>query len=125
MSSGIAADVAVAEVEAQGDLEHVVDDVVELLGEGVDVLPVERRHERRVEAAHDRPGELVAAVLEGDHGVDRRVTAGAGGLQQLAEPAAALDDVRRGVVEEVEEPVVGREQSEPHGAWTLARVNGR
>ena len=27
------------------DLEHVVDDVVELLGEGVDVLAVERRDE--------------------------------------------------------------------------------
>ena len=63
-------DVAVAELEPVADLEHVVDDVVELLGEGVDVLTVERRDERRVEPAQDRPGELVAALLADDHRVE-------------------------------------------------------
>ena len=41
------------EAEQIGYREHVVDDVVELLGQRVDVLPVERRDERRVEALED------------------------------------------------------------------------
>ena len=50
----------------QQQLRHgldVVDDVVELLGQGVDVLAVERRDEGRVEPLEDRAGDLVALVL--------------------------------------------------------------
>ena len=48
--------------EQVGGRLHLVDDVVELLGERVDVLAVERRDEARVEPAEDRPGELVAVA---------------------------------------------------------------
>ena len=49
--------------EQLGRRLHVVDDVVELLGEGVDVLAVERRDEGRVEPPEDRAGDLVAPLL--------------------------------------------------------------
>src|SRR3954454_15209688 len=42
---------------------HLVDHVVELLGERVDVLAVEGRDEALVEAEQDRAGDLVAARL--------------------------------------------------------------
>ena len=111
--------VLVGELQAVGDLEHVVDDVVELLGQGVDVLAVERRDERGVEAPQDVTGQLVAALLAGDDRVDRGAAAGPRLLEQLAEAAAAFGDVRRGGVEQVEELVVGWEQTEPHSARTL------
>ena len=56
----------VGDLGEQQQLRHgldVVDDVVELLGEGVDVLAVERRDEGGVQPLEDRPGDLVALVL--------------------------------------------------------------
>jgi hypothetical protein len=44
-------------------LEHVVDHVVELLGQGVDVLAVEGGDEGRVEPLDDGVDDLVAPVL--------------------------------------------------------------
>ena len=55
-SSGTWRRSSVAEPELVDDVEHVVDDVVELLGERVDVLPVERGDERGVEPLEDRRG---------------------------------------------------------------------
>src|SRR5262249_6317787 len=79
-------------------LEHVVDDIVELLGEGVDVLPVERSDERRVQAPQF-PGQLVAELLTGDHGIDRGAAPRARLFEQLTQPPAALSHVDGGVVE--------------------------
>ena len=42
-------------------------DVVHLLGEGVDVLPVEGRHEGAVDPTNDLVGGLVGLVLRGAH----------------------------------------------------------
>ena len=112
--------VAIAEVEDVGDLEHVVDDVVEPLGEGVDVLPVERRDERRVQPVEDVAGELVAAALAGDHGVEPAALL----VEQLAQSLGALGDVDGRGGEQLEEAIVAREQSEPHENANGSRVNG-
>ena len=106
--------VPVGELQAVGDLEHVVDDVVELLGQGVDVLTVERRDERGVEAPQDVAGQLVAALFAGDDRIDAGAAARPRLLEQLAQAAAAVGHVGRRGVEQVEEPVVGGEETEPH-----------
>ena len=110
-------DVAGPQLEAVADLHHVVDDVVELLGEGVDVLAIERRDERRVEPPQDLADQLVAAPLAGD---DRLETA-LRPVEQLAQPAGAVGHVGGRVVEQLEEPIVGRQQTEPHETGTVVR----
>ena len=91
----------------------------------MDVLAVERGDERGVEAPQDVTGQLVTALLAGDDRVDRGAAAGPRLLEQLAQAAAALSDVGRGGVEQIEEPVVGREQTEPHARRHDTRWTGR
>ena len=92
------------------DGEHIVDDVVELLGQLVDVLPVERRDEARVEPVEDLAGELVALPLTGYDPLEATVAAG----DDVAQVHGAVGDVGRRIGEQLEEPVIGRQQSEPH-----------
>ena len=66
-------------------------------------------------------GQLVAALLAGDDRLDRGAAAGPRLLEQLAEAAAAVAHVGRCGVEQVEEPVVGGEQTEPGDGSTLHR----
>ena len=61
------------------------------------------------------PGELVAPLLA----VDDRGQIGARPVQELTQPAAALGHVGGRVLEEVEEPIVGRQQTEPHETGTV------
>ena len=110
-------DVAVPQLEPVADLHHVVDDVVELLGESVDVLAVERGDERRVETPQDLSDQLVAAPLAGDDGLETAFRP----VEQLAQPASAVGHVGRRVVEQREEPIVGRQQTEPHQTGTVVR----
>jgi hypothetical protein len=71
----------------------VVHDVVEVGGEVVDVLPVERRHERRVDRPHDLVGDLVTDVLGVAHpGGDAGALVGRG-TEQLLEQLDAGDEV--------------------------------
>ena len=93
------------EANARGDRKHVVDDVVELFGQLVDVLAIERCHEAGVEALEDVLRELVAAMLTGDYAVVRRrarVIA-----DEITKLAGALRRVGSSFVEQVEEAVVG------------------
>jgi hypothetical protein len=102
--------VALAELQAVHEVEHVIHDVVELLGEGVDVFAVERRDEGGVEALQDRARQLVAALLAGDHRLVRPLLA----FEDVVHAAHAVGDVGSGEVEQFEELVIGREQTEPH-----------
>jgi hypothetical protein len=90
------------EAEEVGDLLGVVDDVVESGGERVDVLAVDRRDERLVEALDDVVGDPVAFVLAGEH-IATEVAVVGPRLEHLLEEAGRLDDVRAGLLEEVEE----------------------
>ena len=107
--------VTVAEVEQVRDLEHVVDDVVELLGEGVDVLTIERGDEGRVQPLEDVARQRVTVGLAAVHGVrsDGLI------LQQVTEQTAARDHVCRGLIEQVEEPIVAGNETEPHESRTV------
>ena len=104
-NSGIAATSRFPNCEAVADLHHVVDDIVELLGQGVDVLTIERGDERRVEPPQDLPDQLVAAPLAGDNGLQTALCP----VEQLTQPAGAVGHVRRRLVEQLEEPIVGRQ----------------
>jgi hypothetical protein len=68
---------------------HVVNHVVELFGERVDVLAIERRDERGVQPAEDRARDDIAFVLAGS---DLGVLAGDIGRvdEHLAQPLGAL-----------------------------------
>jgi hypothetical protein len=93
-------------------LEHVVYHVVELFGQGVDVLPVKRRDERGVEPLHDGAHQLVPPVLAGG---DLLVHGGIGWIrQQVAQAARTLGHVGGRLVEQPKEGVVGRNQAKAH-----------
>jgi hypothetical protein len=111
--------------EEVGGCLHLVDDVVELLGECVDVFAVERCHEARVEPAQDGAGHLVAVQLAIVDQVDqlldvsrRRFGARLVGVvvEEITEAAGALGDVRSGLVEQRVEPVVARHEPKPHSS---------
>ena len=81
--------------------------------EAVDVLAVERRHERLVDPAHDRVGGLVGLVLGlahplGDGGVVRALG------EHLGEQPGADDEVLGRLGEEVVERGVDRAEAESH-----------
>jgi hypothetical protein len=110
------------ELHAVRDLEQVVDHVVELLGQSVDVLAVERRHERGVEPLQDRAHHLVTLVLAGgDLLVQRRVGRA---VEQVAQPSGAIDDIGGRLVEQREEGVVGGNETEAHGLRFRRRGRG-
>jgi hypothetical protein len=88
---------------------HVVHDVVEVAGEGVDVLAVERRHEARVQLPEDRMGHLVAGVLEIPQLV-RQLGAMCVVVDELTEDVGGRHQVLRGCGEQgVEARVLGGE----------------
>ena len=109
--------VAGPQLEPVADFHDVVDDVVELLGESVDVLAVERGDERRVETSQDLSDQLIAASFTGDNGLETAFRP----VEQLAQPARAVGHIGRRVVEQREEPIVGRQQTEPHQTGTVVR----
>ena len=91
--------VAVPQLEPVADLHHVVDDVVELLGEGMDVLPIERRDERGVQPPEDLADQLVAALLARDDGREtvlapRRASSRSRRAQSATLAAASLNSAK-------------------------------
>ena len=95
-----------------------IEDVVEARGQAVDVLPVEGRDERGVQGAHDLVGDLVALVLPR---LDLRVR----GLrvpivgQELEEELGGVREIRRRLLEEVEEALLPRDDLETHPTSTF------
>src|SRR5581483_11672672 len=94
-------------VEAQkfaGGLD-LVDHIVEMVGQAVDVLRVERGDNRSPKAVPDDVGQLVAA--------------------EVAKEASRLRHVVGGVVEELVEALVGRHQPEAHrGSFSSPHTTG-
>ena len=100
--------------KVSADLLDEVQDVVEGADQGVDVLAIERRDERRLQPVADVVADLVAAMLgRADLG---RASLGlvVGPEHRLEEPGAA-EDVRGVLDEQVEEPHVARDQAETQG----------
>ncbi len=89
-------DIAGPQLEPVADFHDVVDDVVELLGERVDVLAVERRDERRVETSQYFSDQLIATLLAGDDGLETAFRT----VEQLAQPTSTVGHVGRRVVEQ-------------------------
>ena len=91
--------------ERVGGLLDQVEHIVEAADQPVDVLAVERRHERRLETMADVVADLVAAVL-------RRPDLGGAHFRLVIRPqhrlelAGAGEDVRGVVDEEVEEALL-------------------
>src|SRR5690606_28051377 len=86
----------------------------------VDVLAVEGRDERRVEALKDRVDDLVAPSLAGGDLLVQRLVGGVG--EQVPQAAGAVGDVGRRVVEQGEEGVVGGDQAEAHSSGSGGEV---
>ena len=108
------------EHEQVGDGQHVVDDVVELLGERVDVLAVERRDEGRVQPTEDRRGELVAAALALPMAGDSSGRRWSRSSKKVSEIAwVEVCEVRRRLFEEREEPLVDAAPTEIARATTV------
>ena len=96
--------------EVVGDLLDEVDDVVERRGELEDVLAVDRRDERLVEALDDVVRDPVALLLA-DHDLARQLPVVGPAVEHLLEQLGGLDDVAAGLLEEVEElTLLRREQ---------------
>ena len=104
--------------EVAGGID-VVQNVIERRGEAVDVLVVERRHEGGIEALHDLVGYLVALVLQVVKPprllVDVFET-----RHQVEQDAGGLLDLHRQPHKELEEPLVSRDQAEPHPGHAFA-----
>src|SRR5262249_4853203 len=101
--------------ERVGRLLDEVEDVVERADQGVDVLPIERRDERRFEPAPDLVADLVAAMLgvpDLTGSLLRRVVRAEHGFQQARRPR----DVRRMLGAQVEEALFGGDEAESHRA---------
>ena len=92
-----------------------VEDVVERADQRVDVLAVERRDERRLEPMADVVADLVAAVLRRPG--SRRLALGLVVASGASPPAGArrAEDVRGVLDEQVEEPLLARDQAQAHG----------
>ncbi len=91
-----------------GDLLDVVDDVVELGGEVVDVLAVERGDERRLHSLDDVVGDPVALLL-GLEDVAREPTVVGPLVEHLLEQPCGAQGVFPRLDEEVEEGAVARD----------------
>jgi hypothetical protein len=90
------------EAEVVGDLFDVVDDVVERRGELEDVLAVDRRHERLVEAVDDVVRDAIALLLA-EQDVARQFLRLREVAQHLVEQVGGAQDVAAGLLEQVEE----------------------
>ncbi len=123
----------VVEDEEIRSREHLVDHVVHLLGQRVDVLTVEGRHEARVETTEDLARDLVTVALAlvdaRDLVLECSVSVG-WGTEQVSEATGALGHVLGGFVEEGVERLVAGYEPEPHrwtsgldrgAAWPMAR----
>ena len=97
------------EAEEVGDLLGVVDDVVERRGEREDVLAVDRRHERRVEALDDVVRDPVALLLA-DHDLAGELAVVGPALEHLLEQSAARTMLRAGLLEQVVELALARRE---------------
>ena len=97
------------QAEVVGDLLGVVDDVVERRGEREDVLAVDRRDERVVEAIDDVVGDPVALVLAVEDLV-REVLARPGSLvEHRVQQIGGAHHVLPGLLEQLEvDPISGR-----------------
>jgi hypothetical protein len=108
---------ASAALTRTSELRHgldVVDDVVQLLGQRVDVLAVEGGDEARVEPPEDRVGELVALPLAlVDRGVLRLDVLIL--VEQVTQPAGTVGQVLGGLVEQWKETLVGGNEAKAHG----------
>jgi hypothetical protein len=101
----------------------VVHHIVELRTQGIDVLPVERRDERRVDLLVQVMGDLIAVVLHVGQAIAHRLHVGA--LQrQLIEQLRARHKILGGPGEEIEESALGGAKGEPHGADLDRRMAG-
>ncbi len=91
-----------------------VDDVVQLLGQVVDVLPVDGSYEGAVEAVDHLVGHPVAFVFDlanlgNDLAVERPMA------HQFAEGLGALDHVFGRLFKDVEKPFIFWNETESHG----------
>src|SRR4051794_33938391 len=85
-----------------GRLLDEVDDVIERGRQGVDVLAFDRRDERRVQPLDDVVGDPVALLLAHDD-VARELGVVGPGREHPLEQVGGADDVRAGLLEQVEE----------------------
>src|SRR5437867_513623 len=97
--------------QALGSRLDVVEDVVEPAGEIVDVLAIDRRDERRVEALDDLVGDLVGLMLDFLDRVGLGPRVGEV-MHQLVQQGRTLDHVLRLLLEQVEEADFSRNQVE-------------
>jgi len=95
------------EPEIIRDLLREVDHVVERRGELVDVLAVDRRHERLVEALDDVVGDPVAVLLA-DQDVARQLITLGVLREQLLEQCRGPKDVPARLLEQIEELAIAR-----------------
>jgi hypothetical protein len=96
--------------EEVGDLLDEVHHVVHRRGERVDVLPVDRRDERRVESLDDVVRDAVALLLADDHVTGDLPVVGPL-VEHALEQLCGADDVGAGFLEQVEElALLGREE---------------
>src|SRR5918999_2543825 len=90
------------QAEEVGDLLDEVDDVVQRRRQRVDVLAVDRRHERLIQALDDVVGDPVALLLA-DHHLARELAAVRPVLEHALEQLGGADDVGSRLLEQVEE----------------------
>lgn len=91
--------------ERVGDLLDEVEDIVQAADEGVDLLAIEGRDERRLETMADVVGDLVAAML-GVANLARSTLQDVIGPQHRLEEAGGAEDVGDVLDEEVEEVLI-------------------
>src|SRR5205807_5814687 len=106
---------------ARGSGFDPVQHVVELFGQVVDVVPVKGRDERPVEAVDDVVGDLVAPLLDRLDRLGPPVRV-AIVIEEVLEHLAALEDVFGGPVEQDEEGLFPRKQTQHHGGFFYRRV---
>ena len=93
---------------------HLVEHVVEVVGEVLDVLAIERGDDRRLETAANLTHHLVAGTLGGHDAVDP-VVEDRQRLHQLLELEGGAGRVRGLLLEERVEPLVTGNQTKAHG----------
>jgi hypothetical protein len=113
----------VVEAQVVGHLLDVIDDVVEGGGQPQDVVAVDRRHERLVDAPDHLLGDVVAVLLA-DEDVPSQALALRESDQHLLQQLRRPDHVRRGALEQVEELAVPCAQQATQGAEQAPRARG-
>ena len=107
--------------EVVGDLLDEVDDVVQRGGEVEDVLALDRRHERRVEALDDVVRDPVALLLA-DHDLAGELAVVGPAVEHALEDVAGLDDVAPGLLEQVKELALPRREQTGQACHRRASV---